>query len=253
MQHPRPFILETAKVRSLHFSASQAQSRMRLAHPDALDMEYTRLMMGFLLFHSQPADIGMVGLGGGSLAKFCWRYLPEARIAVVEINPHVVALRHEFQVPPDDARLSVLTGDGAEFVRNAENRFDALLVDGFDTSGMPAQLSSQPFYDQCARALRPEGFLVLNLDRADRQFDACIARVRQSFGRDEVLLVTSHDGNNGIVLACKGQRMARPATAALRRPPALAPEAWTQLAPAFTRVAAALREQRGWLTPAGVG
>jgi spermidine synthase len=252
--HPRPFVLETLKARSLHFSASQAQSRMLLARPDALDMEYTRLMMGFLLFNGEPADIGMVGLGGGSLAKFCHRYLPQARIAVAEINPHVVALRHAFQVPPDGPRLAVLTGDGAEFVRNAGSAFDALLVDGFDTHGMPAQLCSQAFYDQCAQALRPDGVLVLNLDRADRQFDTCLARIRQAFGGgEEVLPVTSHDGNNGIVFACKGRRMAGLAGGMPRRPGGVAPEAWAQLAPGFARIATALREQRGWLKPAGSG
>ena len=45
----------------------------------------------------------MIGLGGGSLAKFCHHYLPETRITVVEINPHVIAMRRHFQVPDDDA------------------------------------------------------------------------------------------------------------------------------------------------------
>ncbi|HSV52762.1 MAG TPA: transferase [Burkholderiaceae bacterium] len=251
MQHPRPFILETDKSKSLHFSANQAQSRMSVARPDALNMEYTRLMMGFLLFNSQPEELGLIGLGGGSLAKFCYRYLSGTRIVAVEINPHVVAVRDEFQVPRDDERFSVVLGDGADLVRAAREKFDALLVDGFDVHGMPAQLSSQDFYGHCFAALKPDGFLVLNLDRADRQFETCIERVRNSFGKDEVLLVIGNDGNNGIVFACKGQRMARHAIGTLRRPATLAPEAWTQLTPGFTRVAAALREQRGWLTPAG--
>ena len=37
-------------------------------------------MMGFLLFKPQPRSIGMIGLGGGSLAKFCYRYLSRTRI-----------------------------------------------------------------------------------------------------------------------------------------------------------------------------
>ena len=52
-------------------------------------------MMGFLLFIPSPARILMVGLGGGSLAKFCFRHLPDAAIDVVEINPHVIALRDD--------------------------------------------------------------------------------------------------------------------------------------------------------------
>ena len=46
-------------------------------------------MMGFLLFKPEPGNIAMIGLGGGSLAKFCHRDLPRSRIQAIEINPHV--------------------------------------------------------------------------------------------------------------------------------------------------------------------
>lgn len=71
----------------------------------------------------------MVGLGGGSLAKFCHRHLPEVQIEVVEINPHVIALRNEFQVPADSARFTVLHDDGARFVRERARPCDVLIVD----------------------------------------------------------------------------------------------------------------------------
>eukprot|EP01034_Spumella_vulgaris_P002483 gene2483-3228_t len=35
----------------------------------------------------------------------------DTRIKVVEINPHVIALRDEFQVPADDERFKVRRGD----------------------------------------------------------------------------------------------------------------------------------------------
>jgi spermidine synthase len=87
---------------------------MQFQNPHALALEYTRTMMGFLLFNPEPQNIAMLGLGGGSLAKFCYRYLPQSRIQVVEINPQVIALRDEFHVPPDDKRFGVVRGDGAQ-------------------------------------------------------------------------------------------------------------------------------------------
>lgn len=45
----QPYILETASERRLHFRPDAAQSRMRLADPDALVSAYTRKMMAFLL------------------------------------------------------------------------------------------------------------------------------------------------------------------------------------------------------------
>src|SRR5688572_15897680 len=125
--HVRPFVYEGLNSKALHFSICEIQSRMKLDDPYALDIEYTRTMMGFLLFQPDPRHIAMIGLGGGSMAKFCHRYLPGARIHVVEINPHVLALRDEFHVPPDDHRFRVIRGDGAHFVRYRSMRSDVLV------------------------------------------------------------------------------------------------------------------------------
>ena len=114
-QHVKPFVYENLTSKALLFSICEIQSRMRLEDPYALDLEYTRTMMGFLLFQPDPKQIAMIGLGGGSLAKFCHRHLPRARIQVVEINPHVISLRDEFHVPPDDERFRVIHGDAEGF------------------------------------------------------------------------------------------------------------------------------------------
>ena len=127
-----PFVLEERGTRSLHFTMGETQSSMRVDHPHELQIDYTRTMMGFLLLNAQPRTIAMIGLGGGSLVKFCHRHLPSARITVVDNNPGVIALRKDFDIPDDDARLSVLEGDGAVFVRALSGALDVLLVDGFD-------------------------------------------------------------------------------------------------------------------------
>jgi spermidine synthase len=86
---------------------------MWLDEPDTLVSAYTRKMMGFLLFRKRPRGVVMIGLGGGSLVKFCHRHLPSTRMTVVEINARVIALRSHFQIPPDDSRLRVINEDGS--------------------------------------------------------------------------------------------------------------------------------------------
>jgi len=78
-----PLVYESASSRVMLFSIGETQSSMRLDDPLALELEYTRTMMGFLMLLPEPRSIGMVGLGGGSLAKFCHRYLPHTQIQVV--------------------------------------------------------------------------------------------------------------------------------------------------------------------------
>lgn len=142
--HVRPFIYDADGKRALHFSICTIQSRLDLARLDRLELQYTRLMMGLLLLQPRPARLAMIGLGGGSLLRFCRHHQPATSLCVVESNPHVLALREQFMVPPDDARLRIVQADGAHFMRDGADTFDVLLLDGYDAFGVPRALSTQP-------------------------------------------------------------------------------------------------------------
>ena len=216
----RPFVRDVGDRRSLHFSEQVIQSSMSLLNPDALELEYTRMMMGFLLFNPEPDRIVMVGLGGGSLAKFCHRHLPRSQVEALEINPAVIALRGDFMVPPDDERFRVIACDAAEFLGGASDHADVILLDGFGDQGMPDALCSEAFYADCLRALRDDGLLVINFHVNHPLYHEYLARVRESFGA-AMFEVVDDDMTNSIVFACKGDLLDDPASARLRRPEAL--------------------------------
>lgn len=199
-----PFVFTADGSKSLYFTLDQLQSRMCSARPTHLDVDYTRTMMGFLLFNSQPVNMAMIGLGGGSLLKFCYRHLPDARFTVVEINPRVIALRREFEVPDDDNRINIVCADGAEFIHNTSDRFDVLLVDGFDSQGQASTLCSQAFYDDCYGALSAQGIMVANLHHDHPDHTVFTARMRLAF-EGNLLEVASEEKSNSILFACKGR------------------------------------------------
>ena len=157
----RPFVRDVGDRRSLHFSEQVIQSSMSLLNPDALELEYTRMMMGFLLFNPEPDRIVMVGLGGGSLAKFCHRHLPRSQVEALEINPAVAAARRfhgaagRRTFPRHRPRRGRIPG-------GASDHADVILLDGFGDQGMPDALCSEAFYADCLRALRDDGLLVIN-------------------------------------------------------------------------------------------
>ncbi len=204
-----PYVLRRAETVSLHLDLEAVQSQMCLNAPDELVLGYTQTMMGFLLFNSAPEKIAMIGLGGGSLAKYCYRFLPGSTICAIENDAQVVALRELFFIPPDDHRFRVILRDGAEFVKYSSNQYDVLLVDGFDRSGQPASLCSQAFYDDCFTALAPDGILAVNLLGTNTTNQDCMARIRHRFG-DAVTIVDAHDSSNKIVFACKGKLLDLP-------------------------------------------
>lgn len=199
----RPFVRDDGDVRSLHFTQAELQSRMNSSRPWWLEVDYTRTMMGFLLLHKAPVAIGMIGLGGGSLAKFCHHELADCRMTVAENNPHVMALRRSFKVPDDSDHFEILKADGAAFVAAHADAFDVLLVDGFDQQGQPASLCTQAFYDTCFAALKPDGVLVVNLHQDDADYMLWMERLLRSFAGNAVE-IPAPEKSNGIVFASRG-------------------------------------------------
>lgn len=191
-------------MRFLHLGGDHIQSAMRIDAPDDLELDYTRTMMAFLLFHPRPRDCLMVGLGGGSIPKFIYRRLPGVRMRVMELNPAVVtAARSLFGVPKDCARLRIEIGDGARVVHEMEAGCDLLFVDGFDDGAQVPALVSDEFYAAAWRALRARGVLVVNFFGHDRKLDRYLKRIEAAFGESVVCLNAVDDGNV-IVFALKG-------------------------------------------------
>jgi len=231
-----PYVREELGSRSLHFSDAAIQSRMDLLRPDALVLEYTRTMMGVLMFVPEPACLAIVGLGGGSLVRFCHRHLPRTRVTAIEQNPHVIALRERFSVPPDGPRLRVVHDDGARHLATTPERYDAILIDAFGTAGMPESLGTRRFYDDAVDALRPGGLLVANLHAGHPHVDIHVERLRAAVDAP-VLRVDDRDGTNSVVFARRG--------APLRAHPRVAAAA-SELRDAWSRIGRALTAmQRG--------
>lgn len=177
----KPFLVEDGQVRQLHFSPGMIQSAMRIDDPFALEVAYTRKMMAFLLFVPQPDHVLMVGLGGGSLAKFCHRHLLGTRLTVIEVNPDVIALRRAFYVP-DDARLTIIQADAAEYLPLTEGDTDVLLLDGFDAEGLAPTFLNREFYQAARRRLRPAGLLVANFAGRAQDWAAHFVLLNEVFG-----------------------------------------------------------------------
>jgi spermidine synthase len=199
-------ISEEAGVRYLHFGSSWVQGAMRIARPFALELDYTRELMVPLLLHGDdwPRKVLQVGLGAASVTKFLWRYRPQAKLTVVEIDPRVeAAARQFFKLPDDPARIDIRHGDGADFMVKSKQRFDLILVDGFDADARPGQLDTLPFYLDCRARLADDGLLCVNLLSRRKDFGKSVKRLEEAFD-EHAIAFPSCDSGNAIALARTG-------------------------------------------------
>lgn len=195
-QKPSIELSELDGVRSLHLGGTMVQSAMRLSAPNDLELAYTQYMMGFLLFHPEPKDICMIGLGGGSLAKFVYYQMPQVKTTVIEINPQIITTaRNYFFLPDDDERLQILVAEGGKYLVNLHAGMDVLLIDGFDNDCQVPSLCSQDFYNHVRQVLNKNGVLVVNLLSRDKRAKDYLQRIEKSFNGHVVAMMSEARGN----------------------------------------------------------
>ena len=195
-------ISEEAGVRYLHFGSSWVQGAMRIARPFALELDYTREMMTPLLLHGDdwPRKVLQIGLGAASITKFLYRYRPQAKLTVIEIDPRVeAAARQFFKLPDDPARIDIRHGDGADFVVKTKQRYDLILVDGFDADARTGRLDTLPFYLDCRARLADDGVLCVNLLSRRKDFSKSVKRLEEAFD-GHAIAFPSCDSGNAIAL-----------------------------------------------------
>ncbi|MDR1349811.1 MAG: spermidine synthase [Zoogloeaceae bacterium] len=194
-------VSETESVRYLHFGSEWIQGAMRIARPWALEVAYTREMLLPLLLRAEPLRrCLLVGLGAASQLKFLYRYFPDARFCVLEINPDVPTVARQCFKLPDSPRIDIIIDDAVAWMATHAPQacFDLILQDGFDAAGRIGALSGATFYARCHAALDTGGAFACNLLEHDRGFQANLRRIRRAFsGR----CLHFPSGDNGNVAA----------------------------------------------------
>lgn len=168
-------VKEKDGVRSLYFSSFAQQSAMSLKNPDQLYLAYAKAMMSWLLFKEiEEDDILLIGLGGGSLAKYLLKHFPQCRIEVVEYREAVAQIAHNHFDLPHDNNLNIVIDDGARYVRERMNLqrefYSVIVLDAFDSQGMAEALCNPEFFATCQAMLKMNGILVADLWNTNEQF-----------------------------------------------------------------------------------
>ena len=194
-------------VRHLHLGTEWIQGSMLIDAPTVLVHEYIQRMMAWLLFgepDSVPQRQAMqLGLGAGSLTKFCHKEL-RMKTTAIELNAQVLtACRGWFKLAADNTRMQVVLADAALEIQNARwwGTVDALQVDLYDHEAAAPVLDSFPFYSNCRRLLTPEGCMTVNLFGRASSFARSVEKISAAFGANAVWAFKPTREGNTVVLA----------------------------------------------------
>lgn len=183
-------------VRYLHLGSPWVQGAMRLDQPNQLELQYVQQMMMWQLFMDQPQHIMQLGLGAGSLTKFCHQHYPDAKVSAIEINSDVIRACHLlFELPENNAQLEVVKSCAlAHLQQSPTNSVDILQVDLYGAKADNPALESIDFYQECARVLTEDGLLTVNILGNQHVHARNLHHLQQSFAA-VAWLPESHDGN----------------------------------------------------------
>ncbi|MGD0961122.1 MAG: spermine synthase [Methylomonas sp.] len=207
-------IVDQAGVRALHFGSQARQSSMLLKDPNLLHSLYARAMMAGLLFNDSPRDVLLIGLGGGTIAKYLLRQFSECRLKAVEFRGSVLKVARSHFGLPLDPRLKIKIGCGAQHAfhasRDHQALHDVIMIDAYDHTGMAPEVSSEIFFDNCRTLLTRDGLLIINLWGTDKNM---FQQVNWNLGRvfEQRLLFLPVRGRGNIIGFAFGEQYPKPA------------------------------------------
>ena len=118
-----------------------------------------------LLAHGSAKRVLIIGGGDGGTLREVLKHSIE-QVVMVELDADIIELSKLYfpQVSDgayDDPRLSLVIGDGVEYVRQVQEKFDVVILDSTDPIGPGERLFTRAFYERCRALLRSSGMIAL--------------------------------------------------------------------------------------------
>lgn len=164
------------------------QSGLNLKHPDRSVTSYDEGLMAAFALRPGIRRICMIGLGGGLIPSRIARIFPDAVIESVEIDPAVRDLARDFFLYRETDRARTTIEDGRTFLSRPGTEYDLIILDAFNSTGVPFHLTTREFFQAAKKRLAPDGIFAANfigklMGRDGRLFWSTYATMRRQFGQ----------------------------------------------------------------------
>jgi spermidine synthase len=119
------------------------------------------------------STILVLGVAGGSVIKTLTDEIQfKGKIIGVEIDPEIIKVANSYFQLNQIPNLTILTTDAFEFVLQANDKYDLIIVDVFQDTKMPSFLFENFFTQRLCALLQEKGFILFNtmvLNQTDNQ------------------------------------------------------------------------------------
>jgi spermidine synthase len=197
-------VSEYAGVRYLHFGSEWVQGAMRVSRPRDLEIEYTRHLMAALAIFPKPQTINrtlQIGLGAASVTKFLVDHLPTAQHTVLEIDPRVPAYAQAYFALTPAPGLKVIHADANVWLPKSRERYDLIVIDGFDQNAECGTLNEMEFLRIAQAHLTVDGLVAVNLFGHKHRYTRAFASLKRVFGSDSLATMPACRSGNVVVFA----------------------------------------------------
>jgi spermidine synthase len=194
-------------LRTLRFGHDGVrQSVIKIGTPQHLELPYISVLPNCLAFVRNLSHILIIGLGGGTLPGFFRSQFPHLEIDVAEIDPDVLDVATTYCGFSQDARMRVHLEDGRDFIERCSNRYDVIILDGFDAETIPRHLLTLEFLQAVRNALAPDGIAVANVwgRSLNRLYDHMLLTYRAAF--DDLYIFDVPEPGTKIFVALQGKQ-----------------------------------------------
>ena len=198
------FVSKEANLLSLSFQWKGwrfYQSQTNLADVDDLPMPYSRTMTLAAIFPPDIRRVLVLGLGGGSIPVYLQRFLPDAAIDAVELDPGVIEVAKKYFGLRETGKLRLIAGDARMYLNRHPEPYDLIVVDTFTGSYIPFHLMTKEFYQLVRNRLSPHGVAAFNFLPAKDVFESNVRTVGLAFDHNIDLFHSAADiGESNVIV-----------------------------------------------------
>jgi predicted membrane-bound spermidine synthase len=131
-----------------------------------------------------PRSLAILGNGAGTTVRAYGEFFPETTIDGVEIDGELTELGRRWFGLRDRPGLELHTADARPFLRRADERWEAIMVDAYRQPYIPFYLTTREFFQLTREKLEPGGVVIVNAGHPEGSDDlekVLAAGLRESY------------------------------------------------------------------------